>query len=265
MMIPKFNTLYAEMLRISETMKSVPGFYAEMLRLVQTTHSDWGAPKSNWRTDMLSTRTVSLVVGVVVLLSGCAAKSQLDPTVMNDIAACTGGYSTSRATLAEIQAELLDRSGRLISSDELSEKGESAFAFGELNGTDAVAMYNRYVQCMNARQREVPGTEARSRSQTATNRIGAVAFNGWVVQYPPPGSERVGHEIRLEVDLSEATRKGTLFNWRIRECNARQIGGRTAPFFRFRVDRSARCAIYLWYGGPWAGGESGPFWVHIEQ
>ena len=138
-----------------------------------------------------------------------------------------------------------------------------AFEFGELHGADAVALYNQYVQCINNRQSDM--SDGRARKQTAGDRIGAVPYNGWIVQEPPPGSERVGREIRIEVDLSKATRKGSRFNWNIRECTVRQIGGRRAPFFRFRVDRPARCAIYLWYEGPWGGEQLGPLWVHIEQ
>lgn len=209
-----------------------------------------------------------VVVACCALISGCSARSQLDPTVMNDIAACTGGYNVSRAALAEIRAEFLNRSGTIISSDELTEKGVSAFAFGELQGADAAVMYNTYVQCMNGRGQQRAVLTEEARSPTDANRIGSLPHNGWIVQYPLPGSERVGQELRIEVDLSEATRKGTEFNWRIFECTATQVGGQNAPFFRFRVDQPTRCAIWLRYGGQdlrFFGGEYGPFWVNIEQ
>ena len=218
---------------------------------------------------MISPEKFGLVLAIAycALIPACSARSQLDPTVMNDIAACTGRYNVSRDTLAEIRAEFMNRSGTIISSDELTEGGASAFAFGEVHGADAVAMYNTYVQCMNTRQQQASPPEE-VRLPTSENRIGSLPCNAWIVQSPPPGSEQVGHEIRIEVDFSEATRKGTEFDWSTSRCNATQIGGQNAPFFRFRVDQSTRCAVWLRYGGGdlgFYGVGYGPFWVNVEQ
>ena len=219
---------------------------------------------------MMSNWIILLVVAAATccaFFSGCSARSQLDPTVMNDIAACTGRYNVSRETLAEIRAEFLNRSGTIISSDELTEGGASAFAFGKVHGADAVAMYNTYVQCMNTRrQQSAPSASEEDRSPTANNRIGSLPHNAWIVQSPPPGSEQVGQEIRIEVDFSDATREGTMFDWTISWCNPTQIGGQNAPFFRFRVDQPTRCAVSLRYGvEDWGYSTHGPFWVNIEQ
>ena len=166
---------------------------------------------------MRSTRTTCLVaVGVMccAVLSACAAKSQLDPTVMNDIAACTGGYSTSRSTVAEIRAEALDRSGKLISSDELTERGESAFAFGELNGADAVDMYNRYVQCMNERQMDAPGDDARALTVTQEREYvlglkGAIQeeakLNARSVRRFTDGLRAIGHKLTEAIESDSSS------------------------------------------------------------
>ena len=101
-------------------------------------------------------------VGLLCLLwsvasFGCAPKFELRSDVTNAIALCSGGYNSSAA--AELRVELENRSGGLITSNEITEKGETAFRFGELQGRDAVDMYNQYVQCINARRAEQPANE----------------------------------------------------------------------------------------------------------
>lgn len=85
---------------------------------------------------------------------GCASAREftVNASVLNAIALCSGGYSSSATDAFTVEVQ--ERGGRFIS--EIAERGISAFNLAELEGRDAVEAYinNSYLQCINERQRE---------------------------------------------------------------------------------------------------------------
>ena len=71
------------------------------------------------------------------------------------IALCTGSYSADARRA--LQVELVNRNAGLIASSEVSERGESAFRFAELQGREAIEMYNNYVACVNRNRNPASG------------------------------------------------------------------------------------------------------------
>ena len=96
---------------------------------------------------------------VVLLFSvGCASAAQrfeLRPEVVNALALCLGQFTSA----AELRAEFLAREGRFITSNEVAQRGEIAFQFGELQGRDAVDMFNSFAECTNTSVRLLLGQE----------------------------------------------------------------------------------------------------------
>ena len=87
-----------------------------------------------------------------LLLFGCRglpapAPPPPRPVVVEAIALCSGGGFASSST--ELEAMWLKNRGALIGASEVVFGSVSPFQFGDLNGEQVVAMYNRYVQCIN--------------------------------------------------------------------------------------------------------------------
>ena len=105
----------------------------------------------------------------VLLLAGCAPVQPpavaLSPAVMNAIAACSGGAFSSAS--AELKVIWQEKGGAFVRAAEVSAGGPSPFRFGDLEGDNAVAMYNQYVQCINENrvQASTSGPEGMSRSE----------------------------------------------------------------------------------------------------
>ena len=111
-----------------------------------------------------------LVVIGMLLSVGCATTAQrfeLRPEVVNALALCLGQFSSS----AELRAEFVAREGRLITSNEIAQRGESAFEFGELQGRDAIDMFNSLAQCTHNNMRLLLGSE----SEDSTGQTGQAA------------------------------------------------------------------------------------------
>lgn len=102
---------------------------------------------------MLSVALV-LIFGISCVTTG---RLTLTQDVRDAIALCTGGYSATAER--QLRAELAGREGALISEAEVAERGATSFQFGELQGGEAIEMYNNYVTCVIESSRRLPAGE----------------------------------------------------------------------------------------------------------
>lgn len=91
------------------------------------------------------------------------------------IALCTGGYSATAGR--QLRAELAGRDGALISAAEVTERGATSFQFGELQGPEAIEMYNNYVTCVTESSRRLPAGEVEGQPVVREQREGGI-LNG---------------------------------------------------------------------------------------
>ena len=109
----------------------------------------------------------------------------LSQDVRDSIAICTGSYSATASRA--LQAELVSRRAGLITSSEVTERGESTFQFGELQGRDAIEMYNSYVACVNQNRTQLSDTDDGDGDVTIPRCPAALAWNGragsWGLDY----------------------------------------------------------------------------------
>lgn len=101
---------------------------------------------------MIINKILSYSLTAIIILGCTTPNKDITSDTSNAIAVCSGGYSTG--IKAELTAELEKRNGELISSAVIEEKGVSAFKFAELQGRDAIDMYNNYVTCIDNRKAE---------------------------------------------------------------------------------------------------------------
>ena len=148
-------------------------------------------------------RTLEAVVTLVVLTTSCGPRvtpNRVTGDTENRIALCTAGFT--RTARREIAAEISRQGGELIRTDEVETRGVDTFAFGEQRGQAAIDIYNAYVGCLN----QEAGASADLSSdmlvpQPMLHEIGVTRSGEPVVQTPPPGQERVGEDIQLQIVL----------------------------------------------------------------
>lgn len=117
----------------------------------------------------MRSRRAAVAVALSVVFVYCSTRPPdmvITPEVQNAIAACSGGYTAVAAS--ELRAEFEERGGSVIASGESSTGAVSPFRFGDLQGEEAVAAYNLYVQCINGRTRSEAPTEDPAPSRDVT-------------------------------------------------------------------------------------------------
>ena len=163
-----------------------------------------------------------MVLAASAAFIGCGAARVEQPAELlseteNTVALCQGGWTDT--TERELAAELSRREGRIISREEVTQRGANTFRFGDREGEAAVDMFNTYVACvlgvMQERTRRglatAPGGKTDGASpplsqapETATwelYEVGRIPSGERVIQVPVPGETRLDDEIQLHVVL----------------------------------------------------------------
>ena len=177
-------------------------------------------------------------------------KPTVSSVIQDRIALCTAGFTNT--SYRELAAEISRRGGELISRAEIESRGVDTFAFGEQRGPAAVDMYNAYIRCISEVQvaeRTSEHTVDTDEPQPILHAIGTTPSGEAIVQVPPPGLERAGDEIQLQIVTAGGgswESAGTpLWSGLCGASQLRRIGSDTGYVYRFFVNSRSECRITL--------------------